>query len=97
MCSYHFLFIHCGGSLLPTNFAHISKTKLDELKIVSPHLYKKAEEAYFTDLMNGPIGKKVFVIYNQITMLPIHHGLLDREQLKIERVSGGLTRLSFKP
>ena len=86
-----------GKMMLPTNFAHISKTKIEELKIVSPSLYKKAEEAYFSDLMNGPIGKKVFVIFDQVTMLPIYHGLMVREQLKVERVSGGLTRLSFKP
>jgi hypothetical protein len=86
-----------GKMLLPTNFAHISKTKLEELKTVSPQLYKKAEEAYFADLINGPIGRKVFLIFDQITMLPIYHGLMVREQLKIERVSGGLTRLSFKP
>ena len=86
-----------GKMLLPTNFAHISKTKLEELKTVSPQLYKRAEEAYFADLINGPIGRKVFLIFDQVTMLPIYHGLMVREQLKIERVSGGLTRLSFKP
>lgn len=86
-----------GKMLLPQNFAHISKTKLEELKTVSPALYRRAEEAYFVDLISGPIGKKVFLIYDQATMLPIFHGLLSREQLKIERVSGGLTRLSFKP
>ena len=86
-----------GKMLLPTNFAHISKTKLEELKTVSPQLYRRAEDSYFTELMNGPIGKKIFLIYDQSTMLPIFHGLMSREQLKIERVSGGLTRLSFKP
>ena len=86
-----------GKMLLPTNFAHISKSKLEEMKLTSPGLYKKAEDAYFTDLINGPVGQKVYLIYDQTTMLPVHHGLLDREQLKVERVSGGLTRLSFKP
>lgn len=86
-----------GKMLLPVNFAHISKTKLEELKTVSPNLYHKAERAYFSDLMNGPIGKKVFVVFDQTTTLPIFHGLMTREQLRIERVSGGLTRLSFKP
>lgn len=86
-----------GKMLLPVNFAHISKTKLEELKNTSPSLYHKAENAYFTDLMNGPIGKKIFLVFDQATMLPIFHGLMKREQLKIERVSGGLTRLSFKP
>jgi hypothetical protein len=86
-----------GKMLLPINFAHISKTKLEEMKITSPSLYKKAEDAYFSDLMNGPIGQKVFLIFDQTTMLPIFHGRMNREQLKVERVSGGLTRLSFKP
>ena len=86
-----------GKMLLPTNFAHISKTKIEELKLVSPQMYKKAEEVYFADLLNGSIGKKPFLFFDQNTMLPIFHGLLSREQLKIERVSGGLTRLSFKP
>lgn len=86
-----------GKMLLPTNFAHISKSKLEELKSVSPVAYRKAEEHYLTDLINGPIGRKKFLIFDQITMLPIFHGLISRDQLKIERVSGGLTRLSFKP
>lgn len=86
-----------GKMLLPTNFANISKTKLEELKTVSPVAYRKAEEHYLNDLINGPIGRKVFVIFDQSTMLPIFHGNLSKEQIKIERVSGGLTRLSFKP
>lgn len=86
-----------GKLLLPVNFAHISKTKIEELKTVSPTSFKKAEEQYLNDLINGPIGQKLFVIFDEATMLPIHHGLLSKEQLKIERVSGGLTRLSFKP
>ena len=86
-----------GKMLLPTNFAHISKTKIDELRSVSPIMYRKAEEAYFTDLINGPIGKKNFLIFDQTTMIPVFYGLMKREQLKIERISGGLTRLSFKP
>lgn len=86
-----------GKMMLPMNFAHISKTKFEELKLISPQLYKKAEESYFTDLMHSPIGSKVFLVFDQVTMIPVHHGLMVREQLKIERVSGGLTRLSFKP
>lgn len=85
-----------GKLLLPTNFAHISKTKLEELRTVSPISFKKAEDQYLTDLINGPVGKKIYLIYDQETMLPIHHGKLSKEQVKIERISGGLTRLSFK-
>jgi hypothetical protein len=86
-----------GKLLLPTNFAHISKSKFEELKRVNPVAYRKAEEHYLHDLINGPIGRKTFVFFDQETMLPIYHGCLRPEQLKIERVSGGLTRLSFKP
>ena len=84
-----------GKLLLPTNFAHISKGKLEELRSISPVAYRKAEEHYLTDLMNGPIGRKTFVMFDQATMLPIFHGVMNRTQLKIERISGGLTRLSF--
>ena len=86
-----------GKLLLPTNFAHISKSKLEELRSVSPVAYKKAEDHYLTDLIACPIGRKRFLIFDQDTMLPIFFGLLKREQLRIERISGGLTRLSFKP
>lgn len=86
-----------GKLLLPTNFAHISKTKLEELKTVSPVAYRKAEETYLHDLITGPIGAKKFLIFDQETMLPVFYGLLKSENLKIERISGGLTRLSFKP
>lgn len=86
-----------GKLLLPPSFAHISKSKIEELKTVSPQAYKNAEERYLDDLIASPIGRKKFVIFDRDTMLPIFCGVMSREQLTVERISGGLTRLSFKP
>ncbi len=86
-----------GKIPLPLNFANIPKSKFDELKKVSPTLYQKAEEKYFDELLSGPVGKKLYLIFDQATNLPIFFGQLKRGQLQVERISGGLTRLSFKP
>jgi len=85
-----------GKLPLPQNFANISKSKFDELKAVSPTMYQRAEEKYFEELLSGPVGKKRYLIFDGTICLPIFLGNFIREQLKIERISGGLTRLSFK-
>jgi hypothetical protein len=86
-----------GKLALPTSFAHISKSKLDALKKVSQLAYKGAEEEYLDDLMASPIGQKLFLFFDSETSLPFFCGNLTRDQLRIERISGGLTRLSFCP
>lgn len=84
-----------GKLPIPQNFANISKSKLEELKQISEVAYKRIEEKYFEELLSGPVCKKKYLIFDKATSYPIYFGYLKREQLKLERVSGGLTRLSF--
>jgi len=87
-----------GRVSLPQHFANISKKKLEELRAAYPAAYRRSEERYLDDLLeHGPVGKKSYLIFDYDTGTPIYLGKLKREQLKIDRVSGGLTRLSFKP
>lgn len=86
-----------GKLLLPANFANISKSKLTELQQVSPAAYARALNAYFDDLFETPIADRRYLFFDTATGLPVYHGKLSRKQLQLERVSGGLTRLSFKP
>lgn len=86
-----------GKLMLPQNFANISKSKLDELKTVSPTLFNKSVEKYFTDLLDGPVGQKTYLIFDKDTGLPVHLGPLEKSHLRVERISGGLTRISFCP
>ena len=85
-----------GKLPLPQNFANISKSKLNALKEVSGAAYKKIEDQYFEDLLSGPVSKKEFLIFDSVTTHPVYFGKLKREQLRLERISGGLTRLSYK-
>lgn len=84
-----------GKLLIPPSFANIGKTKIDELKVACPIAYKRSEERYFWDLLEGPIGQKKFLILDRVTMLPIFFGYFHRDNLKLERISGGLVRLSY--
>jgi len=81
--------------LIPQNFANISKSKIEELKVACPVAYKRSEEKYFEDLLAGPVGTKKYLILDRHVMLPVFYGHLKRENLKLERISGGLTRLSY--
>mgnify|MGYP003591135654 CR=1 FL=1 len=83
-----------GKLPIPSNFVNISKTKLQALSEIYP-VTKKLEEEYFVDLLNSPIGNKKFLIFDKQTRLPVFYGYLKRKNLKIDRVSGGLVRLSF--
>lgn len=84
-----------GKLALPENFANISKTKLNRLREVSASAYQQLEDAYFTELLEGPVGSKHYLIFEKDTGLPVHLGKLRRENLQLERISGGLTRLSY--
>ncbi len=84
-----------GKLTLPPNFANISKRKLDELKRVSATAFRCAEDEYFIDLLTGPIGAKKYLIFDKETCLPVFVGQLKRSHLQLERISGGLTRLTF--
>lgn len=84
-----------GKILIPQRFINISKSKIDELKKISPKSYKNSEEKYFQDLLESPIGKKKFLIFDKETILPVFYGYFKRENLKLERISGGLVRLSY--
>lgn len=81
--------------LIPQNFANIGKSKIEELKIACPVAYKRSEERYFEDLLSGPVGAKKYLILDRHVMLPVFYGYLRREHLKLERISGGLVRLSY--
>jgi hypothetical protein len=84
-----------GKLLIPQNFANIPKSKIDDLKIACPIAYKRSEEKYFIDLLEGPIGTKKFLILDRDVMLPVFYGNFKRDNLKLERISGGLVRLSY--
>ena len=86
-----------GKLLIPQNFANIPKSKMDQLCEAYPVSFHRSEETYFKDLIDGPIGRKRYLIFDRDTMLPVYFGLLGVQQLQIERVSGGLVRLSFAP
>ena len=81
--------------LIPQSFVNIAKSKIEELKTVSPKSYKNSEEKYFEDLLNGPIGTKKFLILDRDIILPVFYGYFVRDNLKLERISGGLVRLSY--
>ena len=82
---------------LPQKFANISKSTLEGLRATYPEAVRKAEEKYYADLFSGPVGSKKYLFFDYDTALPIFYGRLEPRHLKIDRVSGGLTRLSFKP
>jgi hypothetical protein len=84
-----------GKLLIPPSFVNITKSKLDELITAYPVAYKRSEERYFWDLLEGPIGTKKFLILDRHVMLPVFYGHFRRENLKLERISGGLVRLSY--
>jgi hypothetical protein len=84
-----------GKLKLPTNFANVGKKKLEELKCISSAAYQRAEKKYFEDLIMGPVGQKTYVIFDAQTSLPVYYGKLKEKHLIIDRISGGLTRLSF--
>lgn len=86
-----------GHLPLPQNFANISKSKLESLRGLYPQALQKAEERYYHQLFNGPVGQKKYLFFDYDTALPIFFGKLGPRNLKIDRISGGLTRLSFKP
>lgn len=86
-----------GKLMIPQNFANLSKRKLEELKKVNPTPFRKAIDRYLDDLMASPIGEKEYLIFDQATALPVYHGHFKKEQLRVERVSGGLVRFSFLP
>ncbi len=81
--------------LIPQNFANIGKSKIEELKIACPVAYRRSEEKYFEDLLQGPVGAKKYLILDRLVMLPVFYGHLRRDHLKLERISGGLVRLSY--
>lgn len=86
-----------GKLSLPQNFANISKRKIEHLKSVSITAYEKLEEQYFIELLNGPVGQKKYLMFDRVSRLPVFIGELKRHQLTIDRISGGLVRLNFKP
>lgn len=86
-----------GKITIPQRFANINKSKIDELKKISTIAYKQLEDSYFDELEAGKIGKKKFLFFDKETTIPIFFGRLTRDYLFIERISGGLVRLSFTP
>lgn len=83
--------------LIPQNFANITKRKIDQLRDAYPVSYRRSEEQYFRDLFAGPIGQKKYLVFDRDTMLPVFFGQFQARHLQIERVSGGLVRLSLIP
>jgi hypothetical protein len=84
-----------GKLLIPPHFVNISKSKIEELKEACPIACKRSEEKYFHDLLSGPVGKKKFLIFDKETLLPVFYGYFKKSNLKLERISGGLVRLSY--
>lgn len=84
-----------GKLLIPQNFANISKSKIEALKVACPIAYNRSEEKYYAELLAGPIGSKKFLIFDKETVLPVFYGNFQRSNLKLERISGGLVRLSY--
>lgn len=85
-----------GKLLIPQNFANIAKSKIDELKVACPIAYRRSEEKYFWDLLEGPVGTKKYLVLDRDVMLPVFYGFFKQDNLKLERISGGLVRLSYR-
>lgn len=83
--------------VMPDNPMHVSKNLLDHLRELSPNEVKIAEEIYFERLFDTSIGNKPYLFFDQSTNLPVALNKLDRSKLEIERISSGMTRVSFKP
>jgi hypothetical protein len=83
--------------VMPDNPMHVSKNLLDNLRELSPDDVKIAEQVYFEQLFKTSIGSKPYLIFDQATNLPIALTKLNRKKLEIERISSGMTRVSFKP
>lgn len=86
-----------GKLMLPENFANISRTKLEELRIITPQEYAELEVKYLHELLSGKVGHKKYLFFDTDLGLPFFFGKFTAEMLKIERISGGLTRLWFSP
>lgn len=86
-----------GKFVMPENFGNFSKSKLNELRALSAHAMRTAEEQYFKRLFSGRVGSKFFLFFDIVTRLPFYYGKLSRELVELERLSLGQSRLQFYP
>ncbi len=86
-----------GKFIMPENFSNFSKSKLEELRVLSPKAMKAAEELYFERLFAGRVGSKSFLFFDTATRMPFFYGKLSRSVVELERLSQGQSRLMFTP
>lgn len=86
-----------GNLVVPEHFGNIPKSVLDKVRELAPKAMKQAEEDYFKKLFNGRVGNKKFLFFDTKTVLPVYYGKLERQQLQLERISAGQTKLLFNP
>jgi hypothetical protein len=86
-----------GLLTIPENLGNVPKSLLDQLRVLTPKVMAGVEEAYYHKLFNGRVGSKRFLFFDTKTRLPVFYGKLDRAMLKLERFSGGETKLLFNP
>jgi hypothetical protein len=86
-----------GKLQVPEHYGNIPKSMLDKLKKQCPTPMARLEAEYFARLFNGRAGRKLYLLFDIETMLPIYFGKLEQDQLQLERFSMGQTKLLFNP
>lgn len=86
-----------GKIIMPERYVNITRLQLDALHDVAPKEYAKLEKKYLKELLSSKVGQKKYIFFDTELGLPFFFGYFTHESLKIDRVSGGLTRLWFAP
>jgi hypothetical protein len=86
-----------GQMSVPEHFGNIPKQMLAEVRKLSPKAMRSMEETYFAKLFSGRVGSKRFLFFDTETTLPVYYGKLEPLQLRLDRFSGGQTKLLFNP